>query len=388
MANSGGIITAPIVMPTDIAAATGMPGTSLADSCTSVAVNKWSKYKPVKWRQIDTRVDPDSGVSVLDSYLRWKSNARWWKDTYGKCGIDFVTYNGIQAAKNAVDNDDYVWNRLAPTGGASEPFRLIDFNEYNHGALPPTTDIISSNALVKAGGKMVVQIIRTPYTGDNITFAEMPALANYYFTAAIFDTSGNFMFAWSGPKTVSNYDPAEDMGFEIPYASAEGGYGNLLTIGDTYKIYGFLSTKQYTGSPSDMSGTCIPLPDGNTRYGLKPTSFKAIDDTKVVWINAWVNAGGDRIVKWIIRMYGNGQPTATIKLITTGGSDVPNQSHSIDFANATAISDPDLGNGWELHNNAFNTMLIPSGGNPEDYRVEFICTPFDEIVGIGYEIQP
>ena len=165
MANSGGIITAPIVMPTDIAAATGMPGTSLADSCTSAAVNKWSKYKPVKWRQIDTRVDPDSGVSVLDSSLRWKSNARWWKDTYGKCGIDFVTYNSIQAAKNAVDNDDYVWNRLAPTGGASEPFRLIDFNEYNHGALPPTTDIISSNALVKAGGKMVVQIIRTPYTG-------------------------------------------------------------------------------------------------------------------------------------------------------------------------------------------------------------------------------
>ena len=51
MAHGTNIISAPVVMPTDIAAILGIDGTDLETLCTSPAINMWAVYKPIQVAQ-------------------------------------------------------------------------------------------------------------------------------------------------------------------------------------------------------------------------------------------------------------------------------------------------------------------------------------------------
>lgn len=140
MANNGGIIYAPVRMPTDIASVLGISGTDLGICCTSGSINKWAKFKPFRCNRADI-------IPVVDSNgLPTKQTAAGTHYNYlvsANCGL-YVNYRsyGLNACLQKVismmnaGNDDDIWTYQTPRGGASEPYRLVDFCGYNRNALP------------------------------------------------------------------------------------------------------------------------------------------------------------------------------------------------------------------------------------------------------------
>ena len=83
--------------------------------CTSPNINKWSKWKPVRFNK-------DCNITPLDLY----------SVNYG-----LMLPVGAATPQLASDNE-YVYQY--PTGGNSAPFRMGDFRDYNHNAIPPVSN--------------------------------------------------------------------------------------------------------------------------------------------------------------------------------------------------------------------------------------------------------
>lgn len=114
--------------------------------CQSRKINKWAKYKPIDKAIIDT-------TGQLDSNLKWKSTSDWWQGSSGNCGFEMVSTPPAWSASTSDLTKDAAtleseaksldawfhnsWNYLFwPKGGTSSPFRQIDFNYYDHNAVP------------------------------------------------------------------------------------------------------------------------------------------------------------------------------------------------------------------------------------------------------------
>lgn len=128
MSNSNGLITYPI----GVVEVCNVLGTNHADVgwvCSrGTLINKWAKYKPVIYPNlIDT-------TGQLNSNKTWKSSATWWKASDGKCGF---TINLRTDSAALVNNWGTDWTYNPPTGGTAAPYRLIDFNYYDHKAVSP-----------------------------------------------------------------------------------------------------------------------------------------------------------------------------------------------------------------------------------------------------------
>lgn len=91
-------------------------------------INKWAKYKPVIYPNLINTYDQ------LNSDKTWKSTATWWRGTDGKCGLNATVYNREYDLTQGFESD---WGYNPPTGGMAAPYRLIDFNYYNHKAQMP-----------------------------------------------------------------------------------------------------------------------------------------------------------------------------------------------------------------------------------------------------------
>ena len=163
MAYSDGIISAPVSVR-DVQRALGVGSGDVGTLCKSELVNQWSKYKPVGKNKINT-------TNELNTDNTWLSSATWWKgnDTtvdvpagtlignyttvspakwFIRSGIRILGFSStvdVLGAYNPVGNACNQGNigssllRLnygfvPPVGGATEPFRLIDFNQYKHDA--------------------------------------------------------------------------------------------------------------------------------------------------------------------------------------------------------------------------------------------------------------
>lgn len=109
--NANGIITAPVSISGDVSNVLGVSNTSLGylASNKTLRINKFSKNKPMRY---------SSSAPLTDEQKRLA--------TYG-LKIQDVDFS-ILASET--------WQYLPPRGGVSEPYRLGDFNNYNHNALP------------------------------------------------------------------------------------------------------------------------------------------------------------------------------------------------------------------------------------------------------------
>lgn len=152
MAYSDNVITAPVRM-VDLQSALSSGSTDLGTLCRSNNINMWAKYKPVVRRNlIDT-------TGQLAAGNVWKTSAAieagghqnesWWKGDDTNHGLTpyFQTASwspaGFISALNAlvesgrIDGDKNGWTYTRPSGGTASPYRMIDFNQYNHKAPNP-----------------------------------------------------------------------------------------------------------------------------------------------------------------------------------------------------------------------------------------------------------
>ena len=120
MAHGTNIISAPVVMPTDIAAILGIDGTDLETLCTSPAINMWAVYKPMQMAQYNEitlaqRKSINFGIINIPTWNNINKMANFW------FGVDTTTNNwphiGIQPI---------YWGYQKPTTYK----RLSDFSEY------------------------------------------------------------------------------------------------------------------------------------------------------------------------------------------------------------------------------------------------------------------
>ena len=140
MSHSGSIITAPVQMQSDLASVLGIPGTDLAASCQSSAINKWAKFKPFRCNQIAiTPVVDSNGFPVKQ--LAIGSHYRYLIDANCGLRINYRNYGRDACLQKTISmmnagNDDDIWTYEKPTGGTNQPFRLVDFCGYNNDARP------------------------------------------------------------------------------------------------------------------------------------------------------------------------------------------------------------------------------------------------------------
>ena len=92
--------------------------------CTSPNINKFAKYKPIRYNTW--------GVLTKDQYKGMSTDAA--------DGIYYgIKINGpinAEIGPNLVDIHDTEFEYIRPTGGAESPFRVLDFDGYNHNAQP------------------------------------------------------------------------------------------------------------------------------------------------------------------------------------------------------------------------------------------------------------
>lgn len=118
----------------DVESVLGTSSGDLATVCESPYINRWARYKPVIRNLIDT-------TGQLNSDKTWKTGdsdgATWWKATAQNCGITVSVFDDLVAmVKDWHARTNYPWQQYwtyaPPTGGASSPYRLTDFNYYLH----------------------------------------------------------------------------------------------------------------------------------------------------------------------------------------------------------------------------------------------------------------
>lgn len=366
----------------DVQQVLGLAVTDVGTLCSSRLINKWSKYKPVGTAVINTYGQID------ESTMKWKASASWWRGNDGGCGITVLrTASSLASLKTAIDTQRITWDKTIPTGGVSEPYRLTDFNEYHHNALPPTFALGAGDAHLVAGSTLTIMVATSADDGYSLKFSDIATYDNWYYTVAVYDTSGGLKFVCSTDKKVSEYNAGESIIFEIPYNNGTYGYDGILTAGNTYYAYAFLSSVKYDFTRFEYVGTAsyLPLPCGDGDYGMTSASFRCRRDSMWATVDAFAN---ERIVEWTVYLYGAGsQVTGTIRLIDLQGNIVSGQSFTVDFSTGTPVTAGDGTQGYAVHSSARNTLLLPTN-NPEAYLVEFIAPNISVRAGIGHDINP
>ena len=112
MAHSSTMITAPVVMPTDIAAVLNISGTDLEANCKSSVLNMWSKYKPTRYAKIGIMTESEFAAA--------------------KYSLDIPVFYSLHDLGQAILAGTSVWGYNKPIGGNVSPYRLTDFNGYEH----------------------------------------------------------------------------------------------------------------------------------------------------------------------------------------------------------------------------------------------------------------
>lgn len=162
MGHSNGLITPP-VNTADVSYVTRKGSNDVGTLCgaSNTMINKWAKYKPVIYPNlIDSTVL--NGIVQINNDKTWKSTSTWWKAADGKCGFTI----GLRTNGSAlVTNWGTDWTYNPPTGGLAAPYRLIDFNYYDHNAVNPV-GVYYPSSYVKAGGNNL-DVQFTVYHGND-----------------------------------------------------------------------------------------------------------------------------------------------------------------------------------------------------------------------------
>ena len=145
-------------------------------------VNKWARYKPVIHPGMDTydQLEEDE----TNHRMVWKASADWWRGLTGvgaTCGLTIPAYAGV----GSVVGTDDIWEYTRPDGTIpSQPFRFLDFNQYNHNAQKPFTLTISTDGVLDSLSATTARLYMWPASSlpeDNLLLSDIGNFESYYF---------------------------------------------------------------------------------------------------------------------------------------------------------------------------------------------------------------
>lgn len=271
MAHTSTMITAPVVMPTDIAAVLNISGTDLEANCKSSVLNMWSKYKPTRYAKIGIMSDADFAAAQYS--------------------LNIPVFYSLHELGQAILAGTSVWGYNKPIGGNASPYRLADFNGYEHSTYPwrlnNKWDTILGGSIVlgtgsednqtlKKGDRVAFYLSTRADGGDYGNLLSIEDFNNISLAAYgyIKDWYGGIAFKSEADTSSSGYGyiidttPISDHGVNI--YNLIGGQNSPMDYGVYYKVFPFLTsggntTKGVWQSGSFGSAALISLNNANFR---------------------------------------------------------------------------------------------------------------------------
>lgn len=276
MGYSNGIITAPVSIY-DVQRALGSSSPDLGTLCKG-DVNKWSRCKPVEPRNgvavIKPLVLPSAGVPLYDTFKTLAGN--WGVSVFdnsnhevtGLIPLSALTQYGSDSYQQVQGlNANYQWKHIKPWSS----FRLTDFNNYNHKAVPfihtnygNTVEMYSQQRVID----FYVPFLATE-NEKSLTFEDMAGwqfsgitLGDLYLCAA-WDSSGNVEDVDPQGEVFSANSIASSIGTDgidmhIPIEADDMPSGNVWDV--HFCLVAFASGASHTWN--NIVGF-LPLPSGN-----------------------------------------------------------------------------------------------------------------------------
>ncbi len=281
MITSGSVITAPINVaePYKVLGVAPIYGYDVGYICSNRhgKINKWSVRKPIHVPNV-VRMLTDGEIKLYD------------------CGLTVFGESSIMAAANRV-KDGCDWSYNAPQGGIGSPFRITDFNGYDHGTQPwcqLTVDVDGKKQIRLSGMENGMQMI-----GHWVnTLSELFSSPDAYVGALLFrkNSDGNVSsaalyvmgalsdFDWEHDLQISHMLAETHMGTgdvyvipvmamlaavpqELPYMVRDNALTSAVTIyplpSELVDVYIKTVAEQKT-YPYDV-GVSVELTDGNTQ---------------------------------------------------------------------------------------------------------------------------
>lgn len=230
MANSNGIISGDVRQIADVKTVLGESVNTLSGLCTSTKINWWSKKKPVQFT--GTR------------------SSTWWKSRTQDCGINPYQLSSVADVINHCDGTENGWTYLRPNG-STYPYRLLDFQGYNHNARAIISNIrVSPTTVARTSAGKLSILSSMPVSSDSqLTLADMGSMVDCYLGLYAKMTSGSI--ARCGANTIK--------------LSADGGDAfELSTNGwtaGTWRVYPFIT--DVSGDNNTLTGTRYSCPFAN-----------------------------------------------------------------------------------------------------------------------------
>ena len=263
-------------------ASIGITGGDVGQVCTHVLINKWSKYKPTRYRSTDV-----TGFSSGSEY--WKGTL----DTSNRqtCGL-LIPWSQTFGANLRDDPGSFLyklshgllgWTYLRPTGGIDAfPFRLMDFDGYEHDSVNPLPVPPEGSVRVQgANGTMNLHVAQE-LPSNNLGLAIMDAavtsakLVNFYACALIYN--GDYSRYWwksaSKPLSALFTTPADLEARNILFTG--------LPDSGTYYVRTFLSSVQI-GQNSSPQGEYIACENEAMQITFVNATPYYVTITKAMW---------------------------------------------------------------------------------------------------------
>lgn len=281
MSNSGGKISAPISIESDVYKVIGIAAQGRYDigyACSNAhgKTNKWAKYKPTKYQSISTTTDT-------------------WKATDGLCGLSIPIYTAIGSTtsgliKDIIDGANWPYN--PPTGGSGQPFRITDFNGYNHNAICPFGSDIPSDLYLDRNNTLSFQLenLVQDITDDSnlkisdFTFNGVKATDMY---VGLLLSSGSYIVGTSSEKLKD---------------TVEISLVNMQNYTGTWKAGVFLSSVKFSNIDSNPAGIYVPIPIQmqqvkihayGTLYSVQATGIWNKSNSAITYRYGVINNGGE-----------------------------------------------------------------------------------------------
>lgn len=282
MANSGGIISGSVRQIADVKTVLGESVNTLSGLCTSTKINWWSKKKPVQF----------TGTRTTD----------WWKSRTNDCGLNPYQLSSVADVINHCDGTENGWTYARPNG--TYPYRLLDFQGYNHNASAIISNIrVSPTTVVRTSAGVLSVVAHLAQSSDyQLTLANMQSMSSCYL--GLYAKMTTSSTSRCGANTVS-------------FSSSGGDSFDLSTNGwtaGTWRVYPFIT---------NISG------DNNTQTGIR-YSCPFANYTEITVVATAVIITITNVTKTGTRSY-----SATITLNNSTSS-------SVTLSNNTWITRPDI----------------------------------------------
>jgi len=240
-------LTTTAITTTIVKQAIGVGSFNVGTLCKSTNINRWSKYKPVRYAD----VDPVRGTGAV-----------WWKANDGNCGLNIPNYPSMAAMFTALRNNVTMWDYLQPSGGSSQPFRIYDFGGYEHSAKPPLVPMVLNPKYYASLGNLGASLDLRVQSAYELAIGDIGVTYNlgsmYYGVAICKQGTAGYKYM---TQTV-NIATSQGGAIDVPISSELGKYE---------VVYFLASNPKALLSDPDKVNAFIPVPNAMQIVDIQST---------------------------------------------------------------------------------------------------------------------